>query len=418
VNVGGDIAGLRRVASSMAGVTAEITGSGEAVSKRVDALVGDAGWSGDAAEEFKGSWEQDAAAVVELGDCVKLAASTLSTLAAGLEAAQRQLDSAVSTALDAGVPVAADGSVPPGVYTPAVIAAMHDYSTAAQAARDAATEAREAATETLHDIVVAITGEGDLALLNEADASVLAGALRGYYGVPNEYNERALDALEEFKKDYKNKKFLKKHALDSKVKAALSQDLKAMRGDRAKLATNLEATDKLAARFKGGKLISSSLADVADSLGVLQDGGKLSKLLDGVPALDVALAGLATYAQAKDDHEKGWSWTHSILVDGGSNVAALGAGIGTDFIPFVGPFLAPVTSYGVGAVVYEAGHEGHWTEHIHSDGVLEGVGEGFVDTGKATWDTDVVGMKDKVVNDAEHPRQAASSLWQGVKSLF
>jgi len=155
-----------------------------------------------------------------------------------------------------------------------------------------------------------------------------------------------------------------------------------------------------------------------DGGGVLQDSGKLSRLLDGLPAVDVVLGGFATWAQAKEDHEKGWGWTHAILVDGGSNAAAIGAGLATDCIPYVGPFLAPVTSYGVGAFAYEAGHEGHWTEHISDDGVVKGVWEGTVDTGKATWNTDVVGMYHKVSQDVQHPQDAAKSLWHGVKNLF
>src|SRR4051794_14578471 len=149
MNVGGDIAGLQRIARSLSGVVPEITGSGEAVSKRVDALVGDAGWSGDAAEEFKGAWEQDSTAIVELGSCVRMVADCLKTLADGLAAAQRELDGAVSAAKDAGVPVTADGAVPPGVYTPAVLEAMREYSTASHAALTDAQDARDAATQTL-----------------------------------------------------------------------------------------------------------------------------------------------------------------------------------------------------------------------------------------------------------------------------
>jgi hypothetical protein len=105
-------------------------------------------------------------------------------------------------------------------------------------------------------------------------------------------------------------------------------------------------------------------------------------------------------------------------VDGGSNAAAIGAGLATDCIPYVGPVLAPFTSYGVGAFGYEAGHEGHWNEHITEDGWVKGIGEGFVDSGKATWDSDVVGMYHKVGHDIHHPQEAAESLWHGVKNLF
>ena len=72
MRIAGDIGGLQQVARSLTGVTGvtgvtgDLNGSAEFLSGRVDRLVGDAGWSGAAAEEFNGAWEQDATAVVEL----------------------------------------------------------------------------------------------------------------------------------------------------------------------------------------------------------------------------------------------------------------------------------------------------------------------------------------------------------------
>jgi len=418
MRIAGDIGGLQRVSGSLTGVVEEMHGSAEALSKRVDQLIGDAGWSGAAAEEFKGAWEQDAAAVIQLASCVKLAGSVLGTLAAGLQAAQHQLDQAVSDALDAGVPVAADGAVPPGVYTAPVLAAMTQYSTDRAAAEQAAQDARDEASEMLHDITAAITGE-PTSFLKSADVAILAASLKGYYALPNEYAEDAKSKLDDFNKRYKDTQYARKHTpAGSPEKRALTAELAEMRAERKLLTTDLSAAEKLAGHFKGGHFLGSSLGDIADGLGVLQDGGKMSRLLDGVPAVDVALGAFATWAQAKEDHEKGWSWTHAILVDGGSNAAAIGAGLATDCIPYVGPVLAPFTSYGVGAFGYEAGHEGHWTEHITEDGWIKGIGEGFADTGKATWDSDVVGIYHKVGHDIQHPQEAAESLWHGVKNLF
>ncbi|MEU4245578.1 WXG100 family type VII secretion target [Actinoplanes sp. NPDC026619] len=418
MRIGGDIGGLQKASGLLSGVTEEMRGSAEALSKRVDQLIGDAGWSGAAAEEFKGAWEQDATAVVELSSCVQLAGRTLATLSADLEQAQRQLDLAVSDALDAGVPVGADGSVPPGVYTEPVLAAMRQYSAAAKAAEDAAQDARDTATEMLHEITAAIAGE-PTSFLKSADVAILAASLKGYYALPNEYAADAKTKLDDFNRQYKDTRYARKHSpAGSNAKAALTGELAEMRAVRKGLVTDLSAAEKVAGHFKGGRFLGSSLGDLADGMGVLQDGGKLSRLLDGVPAVDVVLGAFATWAQAKEDHEKGWGWTHAILVDGGSNAAAIGAGVATDFIPYVGPVLAPFTSYGVGAFGYEAGHEGHWTEHISEDGVLKGIGEGLVDTGKTTWDEDVVGMYHKVGHDIEHPQEAAKSLWHGVKNLF
>jgi hypothetical protein len=44
--------------------------------------------------------------------------------------------------------------------------------------------------------------------------------------------------------------------------------------------------------------------------------------------------------------------------------------------------------------------------------------EDHENSGKATWNSDVVGMCRKVGNDVQHPGDAAKSLWHGVKNLF
>jgi hypothetical protein len=295
---------------------------------------------------------------------------------------------------------------------------MKQYSTDSAGAYQAAQDARDTATESLHDIVAAITGE-PTAFLKAADVAILAASLKGYYALPNEYAEDAKTKLADFNRRYKDTQYERKHSpAGSKAKSELTAELAEMRGERKLLQTDLKAAEDLAGHFKGGHFLGSSLGDLADGLGVLQDGGKLSRLLDGIPAVDVVLGGFATWAQAKEDHEKGWGWTHAILVDGGSNAAAIGAGLATDCIPWVGPVLAPFTSYGVGAFGYEAGHEGHWTEHITDDGVLKGTWEGIADTGKETWNTDVVGVYHKVGHDIQHPGEAAKSLWSGVKNLW
>ena len=418
MRIDGDVAGLRRVAASLTGAVEEMRGSAEALSDRVDQLVGDAGWSGAAAEEFRGAWEQDSTAVIELSGCVRLAGTVMGTLAAGLEAAQAALDRAVSDALDAGVPVAGDGSVPPGVYPEPVLAAMRQYSTDREAAYQAAQDARDDASDLLHEITAALAGE-PASFLKAADVALLAAALKGYYALPNEFAGDARSKLDAFNRQYKDTQYARKHSpAGSAAKRELTLELAEMRAERKLLRTDLEAAESLAGHFKGGHFLGSSLGDLADGLGVVQDGSKASRLLGGVPAVDVVLGGFATWAQSKEDHEKGWSWTHAILVDGGSNAAAIAAGLGVDCIPYVGPGLAPIASYGVGALVYEAGHEGHWTKHIDEDGWVAGLGEGFVDTGKATWEQDFVGMYEKAKHDAQHPQEAAESLWHGVKNLF
>jgi uncharacterized protein YukE len=419
MRIGGDIGGLRTVAQSLTGVVGEVRDTGEYLSKRINQLVTDAGWSGDAAEMFKAAWEQDATAVEELSACVKIAGKCLSDLADGLDAAQRQLDHAVSAAKAAGMPYGPDDQPVDGPYTGPAATAAQQFSVDANAAFQAAQDARDTATEMLHEIAWAMmSGEGE-STLKVADMAALGVVLQGYYTLPGEFADDARAKLDKFNQQYKDTQYARKHSpAGSKAKAELTAELKEMRAERKLLQTDTEVAERFADHFKGGKLLSSSLGDLAHSTGILQDGGKLSRLAGGAPVVDVVLSGLGTWAQAKEDHEKGWSWTHAILADGGSNVAAIGPGLATDCIPYAGPFLAPVVSYGVGAWTYQAAHEGHWTEHIHEDGVIAGTGEGIWDTTKATWNNDVAGMTDKVKNEVTHPVDAAKILWHGVKSLF
>jgi uncharacterized protein YukE len=418
MKIGGDIGGLRAVAASLSGVVDEIRDTGEYLSKRVDHLVSDAGWSGAAAEQFRGAWEQDATALVELSDCTKIVGRCLSHLADALDSAQHQLDNAVVTAKAAGMPFYPDDEPVPGPYTGRAVHAAAQFFLDVGPAQKAAKVARDTAIEELHAITSVTDGDGSSSLTS-ADRAALAGVLYGYYTLPNAMSEDAKGKLDSFNRDYRATQRQRNHSpARSKAKAALTEQLRQSRIERERLQTKTAAAERIADRFKGGRLLGSSVGSIADSLGVLQDGGKLSRVLDGLPALDVVIGGLATWAQATEDHEKGWSWTHAILADGGSNVAAIGAGLATDCIPYAGPFLAPFVSYGVGAWTYEATHEGHWTEHIHEDGVVVGTAEGLVDTDRATWNNDGWGMLKKVGNDVRHPDDAGRSLWRGVTSLF
>jgi uncharacterized protein YukE len=418
MRIGGDVEGLRAVAQSLTSVAGEVSDTGEYLSKRVGQLVTDAGWTGSAAEEFTGAWEQDAAAVVELSDCTTIVGRCLADLANALSFAQRQLDHAVTAAAAAGMPFSSDGQPIDGPYVGPAATAAAQFSIDANAAFQAAKDARDTAIEQMHDIATAMTGESP-SLLKVADVALLGAVLRGYYTLPNKLSERARGALDAFNGKYKATRYTRKHSeAGSKAKAQLTDQLSKMRATRQMLRTDAEVAERFADHFKGGRLLSTSIGEVADATAALRDGATLSRLLDGLPVVDVVLGSVATWAQAKEDHEKGWSWTHAIVADGGSNAAAISAGLATDCIPLAGPFIAPVVSYGVGSWTYEASHEGHWTEHIHADGVVLGTAEGGWDTARATWDNDVYGMARKVKHDAEHPVDAAANLWHGVKDLF
>ena len=415
----GDIGGLRSIGVSWQRVAPDAQESGEVISKRVDRLVGDAGWNGDAAEVFRGGWEQDAAAVVQLAGCLQMAGACLQQLADTLWQAQLDVDRAVQVAAAAGVRFSM-GPMPeplPGVYSGVTLQAAQQLQVDARAAQEKAQQAREIAAETLHDIAWAMTGQGDPSFLLVQDTAGLTGVLKGYYTVPEKLNVKALATLDRFLTEYKATQFARKHSpAKSTARKELAQKLKGMRLKNERLRTRLDSAEKLADHFKAGKLLNTSVGDLMHGGGILEEGSKVSRVLGGVPVVDVILGGLATAVQVRDDTQRGWSWQHALAVDGGSNVAAIAVGVATDFIPFAGPFLSPVTGYGAAAAVYEAGHEGHWTDHISKDGWVLGLGEGVGDTAKAEWNNDVIGVGGKIIESVEHPQQAAEELWRGITS--
>lgn len=52
------------------------------------------------------------------------------------------------------------------------------------------------------------------------------------------------------------------------------------------------------------------------------------RFLKEIPVIDVAATVAAGGLEAKQDHDEGWSWGHSVLVDVGGSLVALGAGVG------------------------------------------------------------------------------------------
>jgi uncharacterized protein YukE len=420
VRIGGDVAGLHALAFTLTTGEPNVEEISQYLCGKVDALVHDAGWSGDAADAFRGAWEQDAAAIDELAQSVQLAGKIIGNLAADLDSAQSELDGYVEAASKAGVRFDDSGMLP-GPYTEPALSAAKQFAKDAQGALAKATAARTKAGEELHGLLAAINPEvasdGGLGI---ADLAGLGAVLKGYYVIPKARVESIEGDIAKEKANYKAARAKWKNSpAGSAARRELAADLKEMRATRTALSGELKAAESLSDKFKGGEFLDKSLGDAYRALGgELEADSKLARGLDGIPGLDVALAGLATWAQMKDDHEKGWSWTHALLADGGANGAALAAGIASDFIPAVGPFVSPIISYGVGAAVTEATHEGHWTEHIHDDGVAMGTLEGAADTGKAVWNNDVVGMYHKATYDVEHPVQAAKNVWSGITHLF
>ena len=84
VEIAGDIGGIRAIVNSLRGVAPEVNDSAEFLTSKVRQLTTDAGWSGHAAEAFRGAWSQDAVAMGELAGFADMTAHILDQLANGL----------------------------------------------------------------------------------------------------------------------------------------------------------------------------------------------------------------------------------------------------------------------------------------------------------------------------------------------
>jgi hypothetical protein len=160
------------------------------------------------------------------------------------------------------------------------------------------------------------------------------------------------------------------------------------------------------------RALNVKLADAAEALRVGEGLEKVPDFLKEIPVLDVAAAGACGLLEASDDHDKGWSWQHSIAVDGGANLAGLAAGTAvTAGLVALAPVDVPVAvvaGVGGGIVIGATGiidhsfHE-HWSEDIHDHGVVGGILHGSGHVLSETGD-DFVRLKDDV--------------WHGIKSIF
>lgn len=175
------------------------------------------------------------------------------------------------------------------------------------------------------------------------------------------------------------------------------------------LEEDIARADHGSARLPFGRLLNYKVEDAAEALRLGEDIDKLPDFLKEMPVIDVAAAGTCGLLEAKTDHDEGWSWTHSITLDGAANVGGLVVGgAATAGLIALAPFEVPTAvAAGVGAVVVVGAtgiidhslHE-HWSEDIHDHGVvgglLDGSGHVLSQTGGITyaWQT-TSGMRER-----------------------
>lgn len=419
--IGGDIGGLRAMGTSYKSAKPSLEAAITPVTDQVEALVKDTGWKGEAAEKFRASWSEDALTAGALGGLVEAVGGILETLADQLSSCETALQNAQHTATKQGVatdpkgvPVQMATSNPPSAADQKTLSALSEYNTARAEIEHTAQHARLVATDQLTALCAEV-----MKPVSAADKLTIADSLRGLYAYDAEdARAKGRDAAKEIdqakadaqaaKKDLRaeRKAFQKAgRALPADFPAKSAYSDAVMKVDSLEEA--LVRADRGSTALPYDRVLNLKLGDAADALRLGRGIAELPEFLRELPVLDVAAAAAAGTLEAKEDHDKGWSWEHSAVVDGGVALGGLAIGAGAVLaLPVEGA--AAVAALGVGATVLStsvldhAFHE-HWSEDIHDHGVVEG---SLVGTGHVLSETG-----DDVV-------RLGKDVWHGVTSIF
>lgn len=401
--VGGDIGGLRAMGEAYTNAKGELDAVVKPLSGTVDTLVSDAGWQGDAAESFRAAWSTDAMTAGSISELVAAAGTILTDLASHLATAESSLHNAEDVAVRAGVPMGEQGvpgtmmtNDPPTPTEQKAVNALTEYATVRDEALHAAQRARLQAASDLQGLFTNVTEPA-----STGDKITLYDYLRGLYTYDAEHvrvkGNAAKTELDSALADEQTAKKAMRAERKAYQKAgeALPKDFEAKGAYRDAVTKVQGLEDDIAAAENGStklpydRLLNYKVSDAADALRLGEDADKLPDFLREVPVLDVAAAGACGLLEAKNDHDEGWSWTHSVAVDEGANVGGLAAGIGiTAGLVALAPVDVPVAvvaGVGGGLVIGATGiidhslHE-HWSEDIHNHGVVGGIlhGSGHV----------------------------------------
>ncbi|MFS4096736.1 WXG100 family type VII secretion target [Streptomyces sp. AF1A] len=422
--VGGDIGGLRTMAETYKNAKDKLDDVVKPLSGSVEKLVGDASWKGEAAETFRAKWSEDALAAGGFAELVHAAGEIIETLANALSTCEKSLQNAQHIAAGKGVPTDAKGAPlpimtasPPSADDQKTISAMNDYATARNEILHTAQHARLVAAQQLQGLYDKVTSKDGS--VSPGDKITLYDALRGLYAYDAE-DARAggiearkhIDAAKAEAQAAKKELRAERKAFQ-KAGKALPKDLPAKSAYRDAV-TKVDALEEDIARADNGstklpydRALNVKLVDAADALRLGKGVEALPEALRELPVLDVAAAAACGLIEAKDDHDKGWSWQHSVIVDGGAALGGLAAGAAiTAALPVEGA--VAVAAVGAGTVIAatsvidHAFHE-HWSEDIHDHGVVGGV---------------LTGSKHVATETVDDGKRLVKDVWHGVTSIF
>jgi uncharacterized protein YukE len=421
--IGGDITGLHTMGSTLTGAKEQLESVVKPLSSGVETLVTDAGWKSEAAEEFRGRWIEDAMAAGGFAELVKAAGDALTTLAQALTDANSALQNAADVAQGKGVPVGPHGvpgtimeSDPQSPGAKQARADLDEYDTVYREITTQAQKARLDCAKTLTSLYDTIDPKGPP--LTKGDKVVIADYLRGLWTVPSEKSRRlGLDAagkLSQAEKEH-DAAYAAMKDEEAKFRTAEANLPKAfkLKGEYQRLGSEIDALHGDILRAENGssvlpydKVLNYKLADALKGSRLVEGA---PEFLRELPVVDVAAAAAFGGLEAKEDHDKGWSWGHSVAVDVGGALVGLGVGAavvagGVEVAEAAGVAVSTGAEVAAGGavilftsdVVDEAFHE-HWSEDIHDHGVVAGIGHGtanvFSHAGKDFWDTGTGAVK-------------------------
>ncbi|MCA1221142.1 hypothetical protein [Streptomyces sp. 8L] len=439
--VGGDISGLEAMGTAYVKAKKSLDDVVKPLGEQADKLVDDAGWKGDAADSFREAWTADSMAAGAFAEFVSAVGLVFTTLSSRLLSAESGLQNAEDVAVRAGVPMGPKGvpgqlmtNNPPTPAEAKTIKALDGYGAVRARALHEAQQARLDAADDLRTLYADATGEGDGHSATKGEEVTIADYLRGLYAYDSERTRvkghDAATQLDDAKHDadQAKKELRAERKAYQKAGKSLPKDLPAKGAYRDALA-KLDGLETDIARGEQGSsalpydhVLNTKVVDAAKLLRAGEGVEKLPDFLKEIPVVDIAAAGAAGLLEAKDDHDKGWSWSHSVVVDEGAALGGLAVGTAT-----VAGGVAAAAALGVSApvsVVAGAGglvvigatnyidsalHE-HWSEDIHDHGVVGGVLHGLGDAGSKSWQSDV--------NLAKGVGHAAKKAWNGLTSHF
>ncbi|GGP88565.1 WXG100 family type VII secretion target [Streptomyces melanogenes] len=430
--VGGDIGGIRAMGDAYKNAKHDLESIVKPLGTVVEQLAKDAAWEGEAAESFRAKWSEDALTAGGFAELVHATGEILCTLADHLSAAESALQNAEDVAVKAGVPMGPKGvpgqlmtNNPPHPDEQKAIDGLTNYAAVRTDILHAAQQARLDAAEALDKLYQEDTSE-----VSKGDKVTIADYLRGLYAYDSERTRvkghDAADKLDDAKKEADEaKKDLRAERKEwQKQGKALPKDSPARLAYKDAL-TKLDGLETDIARAEHGSsalpydhALNVKVVDAADALKLGKGLEKLPDFLKEIPVVDIAAASVCGLLEAKDDHDKGWSWTHSVVVDGGAALGGLAAGAGAVALVASSEITVPVAvAAGVGGLVIigttdlldEAFHE-HWSEDIHDHGVVGGILHGSANVASDTW-----GDVKRLGSDA---KDGAKKVWHGFTGLF